>query len=424
MKNVFRELRFLARQTSSVVALGLLIVLATASLLLGRAEIERQEDAIDRMRAMDVTERAALVDTFEEYGGAAYYNFYATWDEPSELAFTALGQRDVTPYMLRVRLLALEGQIYETDTLNPELGLSGRFDYEFVAAFLLPLFVVFLLHDLISSERESGRLPLLTATAGSAMRLWVPRAGLKALGATLCVLLPFWVIAAIDGVGVSSSLTVSLIVVAQIAFWSVLMLWLARLPRPSSAIAAILVSLWLLLSLLIPLIGKFGVDRVSPVVDGADIALLQREAVNDAWDLPKAATMDRFFEAHPEWSDTPPLNEQWHWKWYYAFQHVGDLTARDLSSAYRQSIAERDRLSGIVAFLSPAVAVQRALQGAAKTGVRAALEYDRRIRDYHTALREFYYPLLFTERPFDAAALEKAPLFSEYGYSPAGETGS
>lgn len=411
IKATLRELRFLSQQTPSVVALGLLVVLATASLLLGRAEVARQEQSIARMQAMDLAEREALADTHPDYGSAAYANFYATWSEPSALAFTALGQRDVAPYMLRIRMLALEGQIYETDTLNPELGLSGRFDYEFVVAFLLPLFIVFLLHDLISNERESGRLPLLTATAGSVGRLWSLRAGLRALAALLGVLLPFWVFAATDGVGVKAAMGVGLVVFAQVAFWSLLTLWLARLPRPSSAIASILVSVWLVLSLLVPLVGKTVVDRVSPGVEGADISLLQREAVNDAWDLPKAATMDRFFEAHPEWSNTPPMTDEWHWKWYYAFQHVGDLTAEELSTAYRQSIAKRDRLSGIVAFLSPAVAVQRSMQAAAKTDVTAALDYDARVRAYHDSLRQFYYPLLFTERPYVPDAVSDAPSF-------------
>ena len=411
MSNVLREIRFLARQTPSIVALALLVILSTASLLLGRAEVERQQESIDRMRTLDSQERAALADTFPDYGSAAYYNFYATWNEPSDLAFTALGQRDVAPYMLRVRMLALEGQIYETDTLNPELGLSGRFDYEFVVAFLLPLFIVFLLHDLISSERESGRLPLLTATAGSGVRLWVPRACLKALAALFCVLSPFLVIAALDGVSAARSMQVSLVVLGQLAFWSALTLWLARLRRPSSAIAAILVSVWLVLSLLVPLVGKSWVDNAAPVVEGADIALLQRETVNDAWDLPKSVTMDRFLDAHPEFSDRPPMTEEWHWKWYYAFQHVGDMTAADLSTAYRQSIAQRDRLSGIVAFLSPAVAVQRGMQRAAKTDVAAALEYERRIRAYHSSLRRFYYPLVFDEPPFNASVLAGAPSF-------------
>ena len=409
--NTWREFRFLLRQTASLIALGLLFALSATSLSLGRAEIVRQQSSIERMRAMDVAERAVLVDSSTDYGTAAYYSFYATWNDPSELAFTALGQRDVAPYMLRVRLLALEGQIYETDSLNPELGLSGRFDYEFVIAFLLPLFVVFLLYDIISSERESGRLPLLTATVGSAAQLWVPRAGVRVFAALICTLLPFWVLAAIDGVGMRPSASVSLIVTGQVAFWAALTLWFARSPRPSSAIAAMLVTVWLVLSLLVPLVAKSLIDRASPVVEGADVALVQREAVNDAWDLPKAATMDRFFEVHPEWSQTAPVIEPFHWKWYFAFQHVGDMTAEELSTAYRRSIAERDRLSGLAALLSPAVAVQRTMQQAAKTDVAAALEYDRRIRDYHASLRQFYYPLVFNERPFNTEYLSEAPSF-------------
>ena len=58
---------------------------------------------------------------------------------------------------------------------------------------------------------------------------------------------------------------------------------------------------------------------------------MQREAVNDAWDLPKSSTMEQFYESQPEWSDSSPLGDDFHWKWYYAFQQVGDETAADLA---------------------------------------------------------------------------------------------
>ncbi len=411
MANWIRELKFMAQQPYSLTALALLLVLSSASLALGYAEVKRQEDSIARMQVMDQVERASIAETLSDYGSAAYYNFYPTWNAPSELAFTALGQRDVAPYMLRVRALAIEGQIYETDSLNPELGLSGRFDYEFVVAFLVPLFVVFLLHDMIATERESGRLPQLIAAAGSAGRLWVPRAGLRIVSVMLMALLPFWVLSAIGSVGPSSILTISLIVAGQIAVWSLLTLWLARSERSSSAIAAMLVTVWLGLSLLVPLLSKAAIDRAVPSVEGADISLVQREAVNDAWDLPKSATMEPFYAAYPDLADSPPITEPFHWKWYYAFQHVGDLTASELSDAYRESIKARDRASGFVALVSPAVAVQRAMQRAAGTDVVRALEYEQQVRDYHARIREFYYPYLFRDKPYDPAVVAQVPEF-------------
>jgi ABC-2 type transport system permease protein len=46
--------------------------------------------------------------------------------------------------------------------------------------------------------------------------------------------------------------------------------------------------------------GRAAIDRAVPLPSGADIIMTQREAVNDAWDLPKAATMDAFVEHHPQ----------------------------------------------------------------------------------------------------------------------------
>jgi len=412
IRDWLRELGFLHRDRSQLAGLALLLVLATGSLLIGRAEIERQKNAIEQMQVLNERERLAAIQASPDYGGAAYASYYATWNAPSELAFAALGQRDISPYMLRVRALALEGQIYAADSLNPELGLSGRLDYAFVIAFLLPLLVIFLLHDFISSEREAGRYPLLTATAGATRRLWLTRVGVRTGALFLCALLPLLIIGAAEGVSLGLLLLASMVVAMQVAVWTLLAIVLARRDWSSTTIAAALVTVWLTVSLVVPLGGKLVIDRISPAAEGADIALTQREAVNDAWDLPKANTMQRFFAAHPEWSDTDPVTAPFHWKWYFAFQHVGDLTAAEASEAYRRSIAARDRLSGYVSSLSPAVAVQRALQRLASTDVQAALDYDRRIRNYHTAIRQFYYPFLFNDRSYDASALRLAPEFS------------
>ena len=53
-------------------------------------------------------------------------------------AFLALGLRDIAPYVLRVRVLGLQAQFYETETVNPELALPGRFDFAFVLIYLAP----------------------------------------------------------------------------------------------------------------------------------------------------------------------------------------------------------------------------------------------------------------------------------------------
>jgi ABC-2 type transport system permease protein len=408
-----REARFLvgSRTTRGAwLGLGILCVVA---LLLGRAEITRQIDTIERTRAQDRVELQEVLERAGDYGGAAYAAFSLTWDPPSDAAFLAIGQRDVSPWMLRVRALALEGQIHESDNFNPELSLAGRFDYAFVIAFLLPLFLIVLLYDVHAVERDSGRVAMLTATVGAPRRLWLPRILVLTAGAALACLLPLWLLGLAFGAEPRSLLQASGVVLAQLVLWSALASLVAFGPWTASVSAALLTACWLVLALLVPLTGKILIDRSVPGIDGAQISLLQRETVNAAWDLPRSVTLDRFYASHPQWAHSAPVTAPFHWKWYYAFQQVGDETAAPLSQEYRLSIQERDRRTGWVALLSPPVAVMRAMQAVARTDVRSALEYDRRIREYHAQIRHFFYPLLFEEVPFSGETLAAFPTFSD-----------
>ncbi len=46
-----------------------------------------------------------------------------------------------------------------------------------------------------------------------------------------------------------------------------------------------------------------------------------------------------------------------------------------------------------------------------------AMQYEQQVRDYHKALRLFYYPLLFSKDPFTLEKLNNRPEFSAYSAS-------
>jgi len=408
---VMNELRLLLRSPAQLWTLLLLAGVTLAALWLGSAEVQRQNAAIERFLVLDQQDRDALASSYIDAGGAAYGNFHATWNPPSDSAFLALGQRDVSPWLLRIRALALEGQINEAEDYNPVLALAGRFDFAFVVAFVLPLFVILLLYDMIAAEREAGRLPLLVTTARAPRRLWRNRAIVRIAGLALALCLPLWLAGSVLGANPGALLRATGVVLLALGFWSALTLALAARDWASPVIATALAGLWLVIAILVPLFSKLLVDRWEPGVDGAAIALLQRETVNGAWDLPKEATFKPFYATHPEWSDSPPVTTPFHWKWYYAFQQVGDQAAAPLSSAYRAAIARRDLLTGRLSWLSPPVAVLRTLQRIADTDVQSALAYEAQVRDYHRQLRTFYYPYLFGDAVFTNEALRDLPRF-------------
>lgn len=408
------ELRLLMRQRLAATALALLAVLTIAALVAGMAEVARQRAAIAAIPAAqseDIGAIAAWVDKEKDAGSAAYYSFHPTWDAPSPLAFAALGMRDVSPYILRVRALGLEAQIYDGDTFNPEMALPGRFDFAFVLVFLAPLFVIALCHDLTSGEREAGRWRTLAALPNGGAALWRRRVLLRLalLWSAICV--PFAIAAAFSAAGLSAILTILLLVAGYLLFWVVLCALVERLRWSSTANAATMAALWLVLVLVLPTLAHVAINRAVPVDQGAEIALAQRETVNRAWDIPREDTMKAFYANHPQWADSLPLTPAFHYKWYFAFHQVGDESVAGKVRAYREGLEARDRAAHTLGWVLPSVGVQAVLTGIARTDLSAQLAYRDRIREYHQRLREFYYGYLFHDRPFGKGDFDRAPKF-------------
>lgn len=411
----WHEACFQLSRASVRMLLALAALLATGAVLLGLVEVNGQRAAIERLSALDAKERHAAWQQYRDWGDIAYYGFHYTYDSPSHLAFAALGQRDILPWQHRVRMLALEGQIYERDPVNPELALLGRFDFALLVSVLLPLLVIVLLHDIKAAERSAGRDVLLLASAGPA--LWRRRAGVLAALLALGTLLPFWFGALYSGTALVDVLATSTAVLLHVAFWAAVTLWFAQRDATAEVIACRLAGLWFALALLLPLLGRLAILSATPLPEPAEILMLQREVVNGAWDKPKSATMDPFVASYPEWRDYASIDVPFEWKWYYAFQQVGDEQAAPLAARYRQGIEARERAAWWLGLLSPPLLLNKALTCLARTDLAAALHYEDRVRAFHADMRRFYYPLLFKNPPFDSAALEAHPRYTEASLS-------
>lgn len=410
------ELRLLLRQRLTIIALIVLAMLTSAALAAGIAEVARQRAAIAAIpaaQAEDIAAVAAYVDRTKDAGSAAYYSFHPTWDAPAPLAFAALGMRDVSPYILRVRALGLEAQIYDGDTFNPELALPGRFDFAFVLVFLAPLFVIALFHDLVSGEREAGRQRTLEALPHGGRALWWRRTALRLILLWAALGLPFAAAAVIEGVGFGTLVIVLASAFAYLLFWVGCAALVGRLRWSSVTNAATLAAAWLVLVLIVPTLANVVINAAVPVNQGAEIALAQREAVNHAWDIPREDTMRRFYANHPEWANSAALGPEFHYKWYLAFHQNGDEGVSGRVRAYRAGLESRDAAGRALGWALPSVGMQVLLTHLARTDLHAQLDYQDRIRAFHRRLRAFYYAYLFTDRPFGKADFDRAPRFGE-----------
>jgi ABC-2 type transport system permease protein len=414
-----RELRLLLRSRAVIVTVAMLLLVTCAAVANGVLVVQRQWQDIHAVRALQAADEQAVARHAHDAGDAAYYTHHVAWQPPSTLAFTALAPRDVAPTQLRIRALALEAQRHETEAFNPELVAGGAFDLAFVVTYLAPLVVIALLHDLFAAERSAGRLLLLQATPFAWRRLWWPRIGSRMALVLAALLLPLAGGVLASGTALADALAVGLLVVAAVVFWTVLALAVVTRAQRAATAAATLVGLWFALTLVLPSATNLVVNAAVPVPAGAEIARANREAVHDGWDLPRAATLERFVALHPEWAAHTRMSTPFHWKWYFAFQHLGDVAVAELASAHHAGIAEREAWAQRAAWLLPPIAVHRAMHARAGTDVRAQLAFQVRVRAFHDRLRAFYYPYLFLDRPFGREDFARAPRFDSTTAEPA-----
>ena len=121
--------------------------------------------------------------------------------------------------------------------------------------------------------------------------------------------------------------------------------------------------------------------------------------------------MRRFYASHPQWADSPPLPDAFHYKWYFAFHQNGDESVADRVKAYRQGLERRAATADALGWLLPSVGVQALLTRLAHTDLSAQLAYQDRIRAFHRRLRAFYYDYMFHDRPFGKADFARAPRY-------------
>jgi ABC-2 type transport system permease protein len=411
IESLIRELKFALRDRVVLICLIGATLLSSYSLVVGLQESASEHAMIERTKNLVTQDREYNLSKQSDVGGAAYYAFHFTYDPPSSLAFVSRGIRDDLPWKHRIRMLALEGQIYETDAGNPELSKIGKLDFAFVAAFLLPLLSILLLYDLRAVEIRNNRWAFLSVTAGNGNRLLLGRALLRSSLLYLALIAPFIVASVTNGVTFPSALLVIGVVALNCIFWLLLAFFVFTRIESGPTTAALLLGCWFLLTVAIPVGGKYAIEQYITVPKGGEILLTQREAVNDAWDLPKDATMSPFIESHPLWANTAKVTQPFEWKWYYAFQQVGDQSVEQLSKALRSGIISRDKAMSSVALMSPPLLTERLLSYAGKTDVASFQRYDNCVREFHLKLREFHYPMLFGDVKYSSQKMTELPTF-------------
>jgi ABC-2 type transport system permease protein len=255
---------------------------------------------------------------------------------------------------------------------NPVNLLTGSFDIAFVVIFLLPIFILAMTYDLLSSEKERGTFAMILAHPIS----------LRELMASKIVSRAAVIFAVVAGFGFVALLTVGtqldsgetwvrfgLWLVATLLysmFWFALAVLVNVYGKSSATNGTILAGAWLILVVVIPTLVSLVATTVYPAPSRMDLTVAARQAQTDA-ETGMQRSLDGFYSEH---LGEVPVGD----KRALDFLTLAQASAASIEKAvlplYEEFQAQLNRQEGLVErfqYLSPAIMMQLALNEIAGT---------------------------------------------------------
>jgi ABC-2 type transport system permease protein len=409
---------FLLGKTVLVGAISLLIF-GFYSFYHGNQVIGRQQQTIATVPDVQKHHLQEIVEhgTGKMVGTTAYYPFFYTTNPASPWAKFSIGQRDLNPFTLKVKMLAIEGQLYDSELTNPLTLLVGNLDASFVFIFLFPLLIIAFTYNVLSEEQENGVWKIVRTTSNSigaaiAGKLLV-RFGVLLVttllvfsAAVIALQLPFS----------QPTLQLLLLVVLYVLFWFMVSVLVIAFGKSSSFNATTLVCLWIFLAILFPGIANIAVNSSIPVPEASETAIRQREGYHAKWDQPKKPTMEKFYAVYPQYRKYPIPEDRYSPGWYYAMQFSGDLESANSSEKLFEKLMQRQTLSERIASFNPVIAAQQSLNKVANTDLTSHIRYLQSVKTHHRQIREYFYPFIFEDTPTESIDWAGYPAYQPNQY--------
>lgn len=339
---------------------------------------------------------------------------------PGDFAAFAAGFTDVLPQSYLVTTASLHTRPDGYDLNSPAVHVNGRFDVSFIFVALVPLFAIALGFNVISSDRESGRLRLLMAQPVSLPRLIFARlairfAMLMAPAAVVVAALYAWT-AAVSAEG----LLRCLVLVAALGFYAAL--WLAlcgalnTAGRGSIFNATAALAVYLMVVVFCPNATQAIAVQSHPLPDRLALVTTIREH-NARIDTGIDAIAADYYREHPEVvvETVSPRNME---RWFRLFPKNLELDRRlgPMIQAHDAARFAQSELVRRAANLVPPVALNEILEQWAGSDFARNRSFESQVKLFQSAWRDFFGPKvmgLVSLRPEDYADLPNFRFFEE-----------
>jgi ABC-2 type transport system permease protein len=315
------------------------------------------------------------------------------------LSALSVGQSDLQPFAVPLRLETLFGGDRVYDYEPPRALSTGLFDLSFVLVFVAPLCISWAAVALGALERDQGILALLAAQPVSPRRwLWARLTALSAVfipGMVVVVVLALWAAGAPVVRAWAETLGAISMVAAHTLFWLAIAAWCLARGHGTVAGASVVTTAWLLFTVAIPAAGALSLQwnhsRPSPVADVNELRRVTDHVQREADSLVARHLMNHLGSSATR-VDPASLD--------YSTRLVPITVELEQRLEYQERrrleyAQASDRIANLVAWFSPQAALYMALADLAGTGTPRHREFLRAVRAFQLELRGFMYPRVF-----------------------------
>ncbi len=313
--------------------------------------------------------------------------------QPKPLAPLAAGQLDILPYYGKVTLTGME-PLRDNALENPFMQVSGSFDFAFVLVWLVPLFIIVIGYNVISSEREKGTYSLLQSQPVSIRSILVQKMIFRFLLVFGIIILSLLVWSVLFGIDLFNIQGLQLIAAISLyaAFWFALCV-LFNLFQTTSAVNAVgLAGLWVFFLLIIPSVISLVVTSLHPVPSRA-LWITEKRTIQQAVQAEGDAIFDMWVVDHPEEfveGDTPQFYNTWIRRFVWA--QATEEREREAERQFEEPRERQAQLASRLRALSPPMTLQAWLERKAGTDTERLRNLENEMRSFQQEWQEFFLP--------------------------------
>lgn len=344
-----------------------------------------------------------------------------TYKYPSSLAAYTIGQSDLFPYYNMLVGVDKQSLIIEEEIQNPLNQFIGKLDLSFFIIYLLPVFIIVLAFDVLSSERESGTIKLLQTQGTTLFRIIGSKIMLRFIFISVVILFSilFWSVIFEPHIFYKSNCFLLLITLSSIllyvTFWFALCFLVNSFDRNSIVNSLTLISSWILFLFVIPSVLNGFAQKWYPVPSRNIQALQEREIDNQVEKNGKKIFAD-YLNAHPQHKKThADTSGKVTWMEQYfemlAKQSEKDKQTRPLEQLILSATNHQQRLTDKWRFLSPSLLMSNTFLQTSETSVYDQLDYALSFDLFNTRWQAFTKDKVFRIEKFTNADFDRLPSF-------------